>query len=703
MTTYWADPYLGASSQGNGTTDTSTRNGTYAAPFGLQDIVLSSSTKLTSINGVSLSDNDEVRIKGHTFSTLFETQGNVYEANTNGDADGKLYPITGNSTFSLSSGNPTSDTAVYAFQNSDISSYLPNWTHPLFFARHYDTSTSYLEHSITPFTYAVLKLQLGYTDASSAGMELFKLKDAYKDVFEISSHHYIGNFGVDIHLSAGWTSETAQNGYSILDVRVAGSYDYFYVGGASGNKCYFDLERLSIFYSGSTSSSSGYFYMDPNPCTDGGTGVNTMPVVSYSGGWSIRAYSGPTSIDIVYPAIFGGHGTLGYNTLTIYHTSHQTLTFKNLLLTAHYYFLYESIDINQTSSVNSIFEWGNMYCGSKTETIGGMEVGNFFAAGTSYSGATHTFLQNSVYFLLAADTFDEVTLQGLPDFNDVNIYQSGVKRPGEAPLSNLSTSSSYPNYYGPDFGQALTNSSPLFLLDSLEISTNNSWTTLLGRGGPDAIRHTSLGKLVCGGNDFRTTTHNIKVITPSAISSTAAPGFGITSAEHNDFDGRPISILNDPYDAGISYGVLLYNDTVSSTDVLVGQWSGTTGGESTKAWIPLDLAVPSYTAASDNLRAKVVVAYADGSSNSAAGSILLRAWHRDTTQSANFRVYSSSATTVTAGGDPTSPTTVTLNLSNVPTSGQDDITTVCLGIRLDFTDNTNIQKYYIVSADIETY
>ena len=149
--------------------------------------------------------------------------------------------------------------------------------------------------------------------------------------------------------------------------------------------------------------------------------------------------------------------------------------------------------------------------------------------------------------------------------------------------------------------------------------------------------------------------------------------------------------------------MLLYNDTVSSTDVLVGQWSGTTGGESTKAWIPLDLAVPSYTAGSDNLRAKVVVAYADGSSNSAAGSILLRAWHRDTTQSNNFRVYSSSATTVSAGGNPASPTTVTLNLSNVPTSGQDDITTVCLGIRLDFTDNTNIQKYYVVSADIETY
>ena len=133
------------------------------------------------------------------------------------------------------------------------------------------------------------------------------------------------------------------------------------------------------------------------------------------------------------------------------------------------------------------------------------------------------------------------------------------------------------------------------------------------------------------------------------------------------------------------------------------QWAGVTGGSSSQAWLPLELSVPRYTAASDSLRAKITVAYADGASNTAAGSVLLRAWHRDTTQSTNFRVYSASATTVSAGGDPTSTTTVTLNLSNVATSGQDDITSVLLGIRLDFTDNTNIQKYYIVSAEIETY
>ena len=63
----------------------------------------------------------------------------------------------------------------------------------------------------------------------------------------------------------------------------------------------------------------------------------------------------------------------------------------------------------------------------------------------------------------------------------------------------------------------------------------------------------------------------------------------------------------------------MYNDTVSSTNVLVGQWSGTTGGSSSQAWIPLELSVPSYTAASDSLRAKITVAYADGASNTLWG------------------------------------------------------------------------------------
>ena len=80
MTTYWLDPFLEASTQGNGTTDTSTKNGTYAAPFSLLNI--ETSAKLTTVNGVTLSNGDELRLKGLPFTTLFESKGNVYSYST---------------------------------------------------------------------------------------------------------------------------------------------------------------------------------------------------------------------------------------------------------------------------------------------------------------------------------------------------------------------------------------------------------------------------------------------------------------------------------------------------------------------------------------------------------------------------------------------------------------------------------------------
>jgi hypothetical protein len=317
-----------------------------------------------------------------------------------------------------------------------------------------------------------------------------------------------------------------------------------------------------------------------------------------------------------------------------------------------------------------------------------------------------TYLQNSVYFLTRdGSTSGPIILQAdtTKVGGVVETYESGLKKPGIAPLSNLTADTSTAGAeYGPHSGGFSSDFGYLAL--TREVSANNDWfNAALTREGKLPIRYASLEKFTCNSNNYKTTAHNITVNTETALGATDAPEYAVWSAEHNDFDGKPLSLIGDPYTAGDSYGVLMYNDTVNSVSVLVGQWSGTTGGASTQAWIPLDLAVPSYSAGSDNLRVTVSAAYADGASNSAAGSILLRAWHRDATQTNNFRVYSSSATAISAGGNAGSPTTVTLNLSNVATSGQEEITNVIVGIRLDFTSNTNIQKYYITNAAIETY
>jgi len=694
MTVYWADPFLEATTQGNGTTDTTTRDGTYAAPFSLHnDLISTSSSNLSSVNGVSLANGDEIRIKGLPFATLFETQGNVYAASTSVGLTGELKPITGNTTFDATMNNtyPNTDSQCYAFQNSDISSYLPGWSHPLFFTANKGSDSTKLVTQITAFITSVFRLQEGYSSASSTGVELFRLKSDYTYIQTINSYRYLGNFANTVKLSAGWTSTTAQDGYSIFEAAYITTFERFYVGGGSGNT-YFDLGRLACFLrTGVTGSEYGRVYLDPVPCTDGGTGTVTMPMVAGRLQYGANIYSASSNIDAVFPLIAGtGYSSSGR--AVIYHLTDDVMRFDNLL--GNQANAYASFTLQQAAT-GSQFKIGNMYSDGIL-TFNGNFPFNYLSV--TYSPSTWTFLQDSVYFIIGDDTSKTIYLAGPDDADTTNVYETGLKRPGLSPLASVSNDT-----YGPDVGVLIDSGSDLFKED-ITFSASTEWfEAQLARSGSNPIVYNSLGKLICGGSNYKTSAHNLATSTGTAASATGAPRYAIHSFEHNDYDGNPVSIIGDPYTAGTSYGVLMYNDTVSSTNVLVGQWAGTTGGSSSQAWIPLELSVPSYTAASDNLRAKVTVAYADGASNTADGSVLLRAWHRDTTQSTNFRVYSSSATTVTAGGDPTSTTEVTLNLSNVATSGQDDITSVLLGIRLDFTDNTNIQKYYIVSAEIETY
>ena len=269
------------------------------------------------------------------------------------------------------------------------------------------------------------------------------------------------------------------------------------------------------------------------------------------------------------------------------------------------------------------------------------------------------YLQNSVYFMTREGSQSSpILLAAKPDLVGKQTYGSGLKKPGIAPLDNLTADTSIAGAaYGPHSAGAVTDFT--YLADTREVSTNNNWfTPHLSREGVNPIVYASLEKLICNSNNYKTTAHNITIERASpATDASGAPQYAIWSAEHNDFDGKPISIIGDPYTIGTSYGVLVYNDTVSSQSVLVAQWSGTTGGSSSQAWLPLELPVPSYNAGSDNLRVTVSAAYDNGGSGSAE-KIKIKAHHRDATQTDKFRVYTSGDTTISSS-NAASPTTAT--------------------------------------------
>ena len=703
MATYWLDPFLEATTQGNGTTDTSTQDGSYAAPFSLINFRDTNYYgEITTINGTTLSDGDEVRFKGLPFATLFESKGNVYHSGgAYNDTDGHLQPITGNSSFDATVS--TTKSSLFAFHNSDISSYLPGWSHPMWFAAKYTSDSSNLYTGISPFLWAVLDLQLGHDSASDSGIELFRLKDTYANPINNGTvNYYWFSTTNKVKLSAGWTSTTAQDGYSIFEPFHTTNYRYLNLNFGNQSKTQFDLERCVLCYGAraSTDHQNNINFYGMNSYTRGEATAHVVFSMANShgrrGSYYIDTYTGSST---TFPYI--GGDLADYRTQSIMFAQNRngtySATIKNLI--CHNYMYVDNPYDTITYNIGNMYSTGPDFNDNKNRFVSMATPDDATQGDMSF-----VFLQDSVYFLTAYDNSSSpILLQADPTLSGTHTYQSGLKKPGIAPLSNLTADTGASNSeYGPHSAGSITDAG--YLSFTREVSANNtSFTSSLAREGSLPIRYGSLEKLICNSNNYRTTAHNIKLNTNTALGATDAPQYLIWSAEHNDFDGKPVSLIGDPYTAGDSYGVLMYNDTVNSQSVLVGQWSGTTGGASTQAWIPLDLAVPSYSAGSDNLRLTVSAAYADGASNSAAGSILLRAWHRDSTQTNNFRVYSSSATAISAGGNAASPTTVTLNLSNVATSGQEEITNVIVGIRLDFTSNTNIQKYYVTNAAIETY
>ena len=710
MAIYWLDPFLEATTQGNGTTDTSTQDGSYAAPFSLlsfRDTV--SYNEVSAINGTTLADGDEVRLKGLPFSTLFESKGNVYHSGgAYNDTDGHLQPVTGNSSFDATISTTTS--SLFAFQNSDISSYLPGWSHPLWFVGRYSSDSTNLYTAISPFLWAVLDEQLGYNSASSTGMELFRLKDTYANPIDMGSTQYFWwQMANKVKLTSGWTSTTAQDGYSIWEPFNSANYKYLYICNSSQSKTQFDLERCVCAYA-PRADTARYNNIHSQVWNCGRSSARNEAtdhvMFSFCNAHDRGSYyyadmhDGSTT---TYPLVSGDYATYRTQYFNIYASNYEnvasdshTFTFKNILM--HNMLLYKPY-------TQCTLELGNTYCTSVDNNETGKNRAFYIQISSTNSGSKSpiNYLQNSVYFMTREGSQSSpILLAAKPDLVGKQTYGSGLKKPGIAPLDNLTADTSIAGAaYGPHSAGAVTDFT--YLADTREVSTNNNWfTPHLSREGVNPIVYASLEKLICNSNNYKTTAHNITIERASpATDASGAPQYAIWSAEHNDFDGKPISIIGDPYTIGTSYGVLVYNDTVSSQSVLVAQWSGTTGGSSSQAWLPLELPVPSYNAGSDNLRVTVSAAYDNGGSGSAE-KIKIKAHHRDATQTDKFRVYTSGDTTISSS-NAASPTTATLNLTNVPTSGQEDITSVIVGIRLQFASNTNIQKFYITNAAIETY
>lgn len=250
MTVYWVDPFLHCSTQGNGTTGTSA-NGTYANPWGWDDILQSSNRTWAQRTGATFANNDEVRIKGLPFDTLTHSLGSYdVTETTSGNHSQTIAPTSSNT-------NTNTVTDFFFVKGADIAPWHPDGanTHIHCFAAEAGINTSnprgwHINNgSISAWTYLT----------GVSPVEVFCLKPEYVGTYGWTNSNpngtyyympYTGSSSIRIDVSAGWDSETTQDGISVFQ----GQFTYsstswpriYWDQTTSSNKISYDCDKLYI-------------------------------------------------------------------------------------------------------------------------------------------------------------------------------------------------------------------------------------------------------------------------------------------------------------------------------------------------------------------------------------------------------------------------------------------------------------------------
>ena len=133
-------------------------------------------------------------------------------------------------------------------------------------------------------------------------------------------------------------------------------------------------------------------------------------------------------------------------------------------------------------------------------------------------------------------------------------------------------------------------------------------------------------------------------------------------------------------------------ETINSEYVLHLHGSGTSGNS---CYYPLELAVPSHTAGTDNLRIKVRL-----SKSNYSGNVGYTYYHRKDDESAGIRAIGSNFPSNTVSTNSSSPSTHTVNLT-LSANGTREINSLYLNLSMQNSSTSSIVRVH--SAEVETY
>ena len=628
MTVYWCDPYIDANVGGiHGTTETTTRTGTYAAPFSFYDV---NNNYANNFPGVTLADEDEIRIKGLANVSAFLVDiGNDWYCNS-------YYRLNKDTTATAFTTEYTAknNQAGYAFMIdptvserymvANSASVIP----PFIFTGGYGSSgtqiTCYSSGGQAGFFQGVLQ---HLYPSSNRNMQVHLIDPDYYVSVEntTGTTHPFCKTDVDLKVTDGWTSETVRNGVCVLALEATNMGDTtrnFRFNSNVNNRGYgtwFDC--LNTYYAAIDTNSSNcyarpYFYTN----SAGGT---------YAGSAYTQKHGGFVKTDGGYPNYFyeanyhngagGSNDSDACNNLEVgitscYYGAYVYAQYgngieyriNNLFARANgagYYNTYNYSDYLQNGDANRRMD---------------LKLGSLY----SYSGTSGSFV-NTTSNVKGGDapniTFmDSACLYGYSGCDALFNYADAAMLEDVVFGSPIVTRTDYPGKFyssgSPGPSVMAVAGKPEAYQPNVKMSPS-SWTqgTAIFYDGRTSTPHDlieanlPLGNLLTDDSDYRNTNTKVKVKTdmyvyPAYSAASTNTGDVNMHFSSNDYDGKPIGImLSSQSNNSFHYGLIYYNDSAEENALVI---QGNANAIDNYWYVKkLEIPIPKYT--TENIRISI--------------------------------------------------------------------------------------------------
>jgi len=749
MAVYWCDPYLEATNQGNGTTDTTTRSGTYAAPFSISDLCIdisttgNPSTMVTGVGSTTFASGDEIRFKGLPVDTLFNNSlGQIYWQQRY-----RIAPYQQNSSTGDWYTNKTTTEGTFCFKAATLKEANNARWHtntstdsgdvPLMFsADNLGTGSTLDFDNLEGFggVYRSVYTNNGPDSANTkSNPVLYQMNpDYYHQTNPCSGTNYAHHFfPIDnVTMTAGWDSETTQDGYSLIQANPNGSGTSDY--GAAGTS----TKYMVLFANTSGSDLTGldrmffvgrrYYYVYLGYQTD-------VPNITLGGILQDNPYA-------YFGTYYNTHTSDVTHKINFLASRNPSLNFSPNQSSTHKYTIeWDFLSSYYISLNNNLQQYGTFTSG-ETKHNGDIKVGstyiynpqsldhyfyNYYGNSSSRQNGTITFKSGAMFgssYVSNNANYGQGLLFGS------TTYGTQLPRVGgyvyEDTLHIIGTVGGPAEYYenaahisfGPRYGSNQSNDYA-FGVNNFKLTGNKWYTAYINTSNiqsPQPQRIYSLGVLQCNNQNYQTTNCDIpygSIADFSSYSGRVVPT--LFCFDSNDYDGKALISVSNAGSSGSNVSGFAWNDTIGGVDCLVVRPpTNVTSGYDFN--LPMVLSVPTYTPSTDNLRIKVVGWIHDANQE---GQLVASVGFRDSSVvNANYNygggssgtysgsrwqsVYSSESPMTSISSS--SPDTLYFNLTSVNASETHPITTLNTILRFRSYNQSETRRY-ITNVEVETY